>query len=83
MPPLPEIRLPAKSEPTGNVRMSPSQAKHGMKSKRGVRRDEERERDKAMDEEKWVQLVSFVSLLLGPLCLRSNGRADKAPVMIC
>lgn len=83
MPPLPEYQLLAKSKSTGNVRVSPSQAKRGMKRKRGMRRNEERGRDKAMDEEKWVQLVPFVSLVLGPLCFRSTGRAEKAPVMIC
>lgn len=79
MPPSPENRLLAKSKPTGNVRMSPSQAKRGMKRKR----DEERGRDKEMDEEKWVQLVPFVSPVLGPWSFRSTGRAEKAPVMTC
>lgn len=36
-----------------------------------------------MDEEKWVQLVPFVSLVLGPQSFRSTGRAEKAPVMTC
>lgn len=80
MQPSPKSRLPAKSKPTGNVRMSPSQANREVKRKK---RDEEKGRDKEMDEEKWVQLVPFVSPVLGPWSFRSTGRAEKAPVMTC
>jgi len=47
------------------------------------KKDEQRQRDKEMDEEKWVQLVPFVALVDGPRSFRSTGRAEKAPVMTC
>lgn len=58
-------------------------AKSGQAWNEEKKRDEQRGRDKEMDEEKWVQLVPFVSPVLGPQSFRSTGRAEKAPVMTC